>query len=72
MEDCHTSWEVEQAIPTEVLQEFKSNTEIRVDEKLTEGVGQTSHILSITTKDKVEPNQKRQKTERRVLDKDNG
>lgn len=72
-EDCHVSWEKEELIPKDVLEEYKSDNLVQVQQLSTEGIGQTSHTLCVrsTEKDQV-PENKKQKCDRIVVQPDNG
>ena len=74
-EDCHVSWEKEELIPKDVLEEYKSDSLVQVEQLSTEGIGQTSHTLCVssTEKDQVPvPESKKQKCDRIVVHPDNG
>ena len=72
-EDCHVSWEKEELIPKKVLEEYKSDSLVQVQQHSTEGIRQTSHTLCVSVIEKdLQPESKRQKCDRIVVHPDNG
>lgn len=72
-EDCHVSWKKEELIPKAVIEEYKSDSLVQVQQLSTDSIGQTSHTLCVTTKEKdVTPENKRHKSDRIVVQLDNG
>ena len=73
MDDCHTSWEQEEVIPTAVLKEFEMQTSVNINEICSDNIGHTLHTLSITAKEKLQPETpKKPKSDRIVLEENDG
>lgn len=73
MDNCHTSWEQEEAIPAMVLKEFEMQTLVNVNEISSDSISHTLHTLNVTTKEKLQPQTpKKPKSDRIVIEEDNG
>jgi len=74
-EECEVTWESEDVIPKCVLQEFEDDTLIEVQKLSTEKIGQTSHTLSVKSskhESEARPVQKKTKTERVIVNSNDG
>lgn len=73
MDNCHTSWEQEEAIPAAVLKEFEMQTSVNFHEICSDNIGHTLHTLNVTPKEKSQSEPpKKPKSDRIVLEENNG
>ena len=73
-EECNVTWENESVIPRSVLQEFEDDSSVEVEKVSTEKIGQMSYMLSVHPTDSKEgkPKNKKMKTDRIVVNSNNG
>jgi len=73
MEECYVSWVNEDVIPKSVLEEYKENTLVEVQQSAVEGIGQTSHTLNVNvTRTEQEPKEKKKKLDRVTVNCNDG
>lgn len=73
MEDCKVTWEKEDTIPKNIVEEYESQVLVDVQQLTTENMSNTLHTLYVTTREKnSELDPKRQKTDRITVSSDNG
>ena len=72
MDDCHFTWEHEKDVPTEIIKEYEESATVAVNEVSRQTMGQSSSILNVTSNDWTDPKSKQPKTERIVINEDDG
>ena len=68
MDDCHFTWEQEKDVPTHIIKEYEEKAIVAVNEISRRSMGQSSSILNVTLNERTDPESKRPKIERIVID----
>lgn len=72
-EECHVTWEREDTIPKNVLQEFEGGVVVEVQEVSAKKIGQTSCTLFVNTHENEEgPKSKRLKAVQNIVQGNDG